>query len=120
MSVDPERVQALFLAVVDRPIADRNAFLDRECNGDKDLRNRTQALLAAHDLPGSFLEAAAVGIGPTVLQLPVLEGVGTQIGPYKLREVLGEGGMGIVCAAEQEHPVRRKVALKVITPGMDT
>ena len=48
------------------------------------------------------------------------EAPGTVIGPYKLREQIGEGGMGIVFVAEQETPVRRKVALKIIKPGMDT
>src|SRR5208282_155475 len=68
---------------------------------------------------GSFLEAPAFGPVPTVDQrLP--EGPGTHIGPYKLLQKIGEGGMGVVYMAEQEEPVRRKVALKIIKPGMDT
>src|SRR5207247_4232073 len=54
------------------------------------------------------------------LDEPIAERPGTVIGPYKLMEQIGEGGMGLVFVAEQQHPVRRKVALKVIKPGMDT
>jgi hypothetical protein len=60
--------------------------------------------------------AAADGAAPR----PIAEGPGTRIGPYKLLQQIGEGGMGVVYLAEQEHPVRRKVALKIIKPGMDT
>jgi serine/threonine protein kinase len=118
MSVHPDRVEALFLAAVEQPAAERDAFLGRECNGDRELRRRVQALLAAHDLPGSFLEAPV--IAPALLQATLVEEPSETIGPYKLREVLGEGGMGVVYAAEQQQPIRRKVALKVIKPGMDT
>src|SRR5262249_30831137 len=51
---------------------------------------------------------------------PITEGPGTRIGPYKLLQKIGEGGMGVVYMAEQEHPVKRRVALKIIKPGMDS
>ncbi len=56
----------------------------------------------------------------TISHAPILEGPGTRIGPYKLLQQIGEGGMGVVYMAEQEQPVRRKVALKIIKPGMDS
>jgi serine/threonine protein kinase/Flp pilus assembly protein TadD len=72
-----------------------------------------------HDEERSFLQAPAADVRATIDE-PPREAPGTVIGPYKLMEQLGEGGMGLVFVAEQQHPVRRKVALKVIKPGMDT
>ena len=77
-------------------------------------------MLAAHDHPDSFLDDPASDVAKTIDPSPVAECAGAIIGPYKLREQLGEGGMGVVFVAEQERPVRRKVALKIIKPGMDT
>ncbi len=78
----------------------------------------------AHDEPGSFLASLPAGLDGTLNQSPsatsVAEKPGTQIGRYKLREQIGEGGMGLVYAAEQTEPVRRMVALKVLRPGMDS
>jgi serine/threonine protein kinase len=99
--------------------AERAAWLDRECNGNAALRQRIDVLLQAFDKAGSLLENPVVAIGLTTDE-PTTEGPGTVIGPYKLLEQIGEGGFGIVYMAEQQHPVRRKVALKVIKPGMDT
>ena len=69
---------------------------------------------------GSFLDSPAAGPTMTLPSPQVMEGPGIVIGPYKLLEQIGEGGMGIVYMAEQAQPVRRKVALKIIKPGMDT
>src|SRR4029077_10968162 len=96
------------------------AYLDRACEGDAALRSRIDALLVAHQDVGDFLEEpvptpTVTWSSPTPLEVP-----GTVIGPYKLREQIGEGGMGVVYVAEQTQPVRRKVALKIIKPGMDT
>jgi serine/threonine protein kinase len=100
--------------------ADRAAYLDRVCADDSALRARVEALLAVHDRAGGFLESPARG--PTIDEVreEPAEGVGTVIGPYRLMEQIGEGGMGIVFVAEQTRPVRRRVALKIIKPGMDT
>ena len=98
---------------------ERGRFLSLACGHDKQLRNRVQALLEADDRPASFLNGP-VTVLATADGAPLAEPLGTTIGPYKLRELLGEGGMGIVYVAEQEKPIRRKVALKVIKPGMDT
>src|SRR5438105_11067038 len=111
----------------------REAFLQQVCGDDAALGHRVRALLQAHEESASFLEAPAAGLpsppggegsgvrgtGATVDE-PVAERPGTVLGPYKLLEQIGEGGMGLVFVAEQQHPVRRKVALKVIKPGMDT
>src|SRR5215203_2585768 len=105
----------LFLraAEIDAP-TDRAAFLDREC-ADPGVRAQVESLLAAGDKVGSFMERPASATG---VYEPSVEGVGSQIGPYKLLQQIGEGGMGTVFMAEQTAPVRRTVALKVIKPGM--
>jgi WD40 repeat protein/serine/threonine protein kinase len=97
--------------------AERAAYLDRVCGDDPDLRRRVERLLEAHVQADSFLTARPA-IGATG-DMPA-ETAGTLIGPYKLLEQIGEGGFGVVFMAEQQQPVRRKVALKVLKPGMDT
>src|SRR6476659_10664614 len=109
----------LFEAALERSPIDRAPFLDEACAGNQPLHQRLEALLARHEKAGSFLEAPAPEFHATVeRQLP--ERPGTHIGPYKLREQIGEGGFGVVFVAEQDKPVRRKVALKIIKPGMAT
>ena len=121
MPMDSKRVQSAFLAVVE--IADPNeraAALARECGGDAGLERRVQALLAAHDqsaeLPPVPRQALEATTSPTDLHRPGM----IIAGRYKLLEQIGEGGMGAVWVAEQSEPVRRRVALKLIKPGMDT
>jgi serine/threonine protein kinase/tetratricopeptide (TPR) repeat protein len=97
--------------------AQRSAFLDAACAGNAALRAEIEDLLRHDAKAGSFLDntsAAMTGCEP------IAECPGTMIGPYKLMEQIGEGGFGLVFVAEQIEPVRRKVALKVIKPGMDT
>lgn len=122
MPADPKRVQVVFRTAVEEPdLAVRAAVLDRECGDDVDLRRRVQALLKANDEPDSYLDRPAVApVNGTVDYAPITEKPGTMIGPYKLKEQIGEGGFGLVFVAEQTEPVKRKVALKVIKPGMDT
>src|SRR5262245_45290159 len=121
MPVDPERVQAVFLAAAEQEGAvSRAAVLERLCGADAELRERVEALLSAHDAPGPFLETLTSTLVATAVELPVTERPGTMIGPYRLMEQIGVGGMGLVFSAEQQQPVRRLVALKVIKPGMDT
>jgi serine/threonine protein kinase len=100
----------------DSPAA-RQAFLDAACGADLALREQVESLLDADRAAPSILDrhAAELAIGSESSVC-----VGTQIGPYKIRELIGEGGMGEVYVAEQERPVRRKVALKIIRPGMAT
>src|SRR5262245_40380711 len=109
----------VFEAAVELPVGERTAFLDRAC-GEPAARQRLEDLLGKQDGAGSFLEGPAADIRPTVDQ-PVAEAIpGAAIGPFRLLEQIGEGGFGIVFMAEQQHPVRRKVALKLLKPGMDT
>jgi serine/threonine protein kinase/tetratricopeptide (TPR) repeat protein len=98
--------------------AARDDYLQSVCGGDARLLERVTALLQAHEGRPSFLESPAMGIDAGAAA--VEEGPGTAIGQYKLLEQIGEGGFGVVYLAEQERPVRRKVALKIIKPGMDT
>jgi eukaryotic-like serine/threonine-protein kinase len=106
------------LAIADA--AQRAAYLERICAGDAARRAHLEGLLAMHGQLGSFLEAPAAGLLATVDEVASSERPGTVLGPYKLLEQIGEGGFGTVFRAEQLHPVRRKVALKVLKPGMDT
>jgi WD40 repeat protein/serine/threonine protein kinase len=99
--------------------AERAAYLDGACGGDPALRHQVETLLREYDRLGNFLESPAQAPADTVAHTPA-EGPGERIGPYKLVEQVGEGGMGSVWMAQQTEPVRRLVALKVIKPGMDS
>jgi eukaryotic-like serine/threonine-protein kinase len=117
---DPQRVRSIFLEAVEHHAPDQwSAFLDRACGDEPDLRLRVEVLLRAHDQANSILDVAAVPPMATIDQ-PAAETAGTVIVPYKLLQQIGEGGMGVVWMAEQTQPVQRKVALKVIKPGMDS
>jgi serine/threonine protein kinase/WD40 repeat protein len=112
--------QSIFSAALEKEDpAERAAFLDQACAGDPALRQRIERLLERHRQPDSFLEAPAAVPAATVDD-PITERPGTVIGPYKLLQQIGEGGMGAVFMAEQTEPVQRKVALKIIKPGMDS
>src|SRR5262249_49811116 len=93
----------------------------RACGEDQALRQRVERLLQVQPKVEGFLERpfSSPGQLPTTDE-PITERPGTVIGPYKLLEQIGEGGFGVVFMAEQTQPVRRKVALKVLKPGMDT
>jgi serine/threonine protein kinase/Flp pilus assembly protein TadD len=130
MTAPSRSLKELFLAALEVAPADRAAWLQRECAADAGLREHLGLMLAAHDAPQSLLDRPAGvdplaggappgGLGLTIDEPPA-EAAGTVIGPYKLMEQIGEGGMGLVFVAEQQQPIRRKVALKVIKPGMDT
>src|SRR5262245_59554519 len=112
---------SIFLEALQRATAqERAAYLDRVCAGDAGLRHEVEMLLRAHARAGGFLDRPAADPADTVDEPPAAEGPGTMVGPYRLLEQLGEGGFGAVFLAEQTQPVRRKVALKVLKPGMDT
>jgi serine/threonine protein kinase/WD40 repeat protein/tetratricopeptide (TPR) repeat protein len=110
----------IFRAAVKLPLDRRAAYLDQACGADVELRGEIESLLHAHDSSGTFLEDNPAAYAPTAAFEPIAECPGTVIGPYKLMEQIGEGGFGLVFVAEQQHPIRRKVALKIIKPGMDT
>jgi serine/threonine protein kinase len=112
--------QSIFLEALQKESPEeRAAFLAAACGNDEAVRHEVERLLKAHAKVGDFLQGTPAGIAEAIDQ-PIAEKLGSRIGPYKLREQLGEGGMGVVYVAEQTEPVKRKVALKVIKPGMDT
>src|SRR5262245_17474021 len=120
MSEPNRRTESLFWSALAAPSPQERArYLGQVSGGDHRPGGQVEELLAADATVQQFLEAAPWA--PVVAaDEPVREGLGTVIGPYKLLEQIGEGGMGLVFVAEQTQPVRRKVALKVIKPGMDT
>jgi serine/threonine protein kinase/tetratricopeptide (TPR) repeat protein len=127
MPLDPRRVKQLFAAALELPDAEaRQAFLDRECGADADLRQRLETLLAANDAPHPALNQPLVAEAPdaTAAYVPLqdaADAIGAVLaGKYKLLQKIGEGGMGSVFMADQTQPVKRRVALKVIKAGMDT
>ena len=126
--IDPLDAEVAILnGALELPPEKRAAYLDEACGDDRGLREQVEALLASHEQAGGFLEGSVVGPPPQG-PLPygrgsILSGgckEGDRIGPYKLLQRIGEGGCGVVYMAEQEEPVRRRVALKVIRLGMDT
>ena len=126
MTAETPGRDAVFCAAVEIPSADeRAAYIARACGDDAEWRAQIEKLVDAHFRAGSFLEEPVPGAtGPLASppsEAPALaERPGTIIGPYKLLEQIGEGGFGVVFMAEQQAPIRRKVALKVLKPGMDT
>ena len=115
--------EIFFEALEKATAAERAAYLDGACGKDLTLRVRVQALLANHFSQDSFMEPAVVadrGPGERTVLAPITEKPGDRVGRYKLLQQIGEGGCGVVYLAEQEEPVRRRVALKVIKLGMDT
>jgi serine/threonine protein kinase/tetratricopeptide (TPR) repeat protein len=117
---DQPTIDEIFCNAIEIELVDeRHAFLERVCGDDRAVRGQVDRLLQAHFRGGRIVDAPALAIYPALPQL-IVDGPGTQIGPYKLLEEIGQGGMGVVYLAEQHEPVRRKVALKVIKPGMDT
>jgi eukaryotic-like serine/threonine-protein kinase len=138
MSAEPKpspggREREIFLGALGKSDpGERAAFLEAACGQDRALRSRVEELVRGRDEVGSFLETPALagagggsrvaGFGPndTAIVAAVTEKAGDRIGRYKLLQKIGEGGVGVVYMAEQEEPVRRRVALKVIKLGMDT
>jgi serine/threonine protein kinase/WD40 repeat protein/tetratricopeptide (TPR) repeat protein len=113
--------RSIFLAALD--IADpaqQLAYLNQVCGDDHKLRAHIEELIAAEAKLGGFLAEPHSAAEVTAEFVSAIERPGTVIGPYKLLQQIGEGGFGIVYMAEQQRPVRRKVALKIIKPGMDT
>ena len=97
---------------------ERESYLDEACKDDLALRNKIESMLEASDRAEAFFDTESDP--PAIVNTPIAEGPGTHIGRYKLLQQIGEGGFGIVYMAEQQEPVVRKVALKIIKPGMDT
>ena len=120
MNDGSDRDVVVFTEALRLPAAERGDYLGRACAGDEDLRQRVEVLLKLHDRVGDFLEQPPTGPGKGRAEVEAGEKPGDRIGRYKLLQQIGEGGCGVVFMAEQEEPVRRRVALKVVKPGMDT
>jgi serine/threonine protein kinase len=113
-------VGAIFDAAIELPPERRAAYVLEACAGDDALRQRVESLLGAHESAETFMDSPAVAPGRETVAVKPSEQPGDRIGRYKLLQQIGEGGCGVVYMAEQEEPVRRRVALKVIKLGMDT
>jgi serine/threonine protein kinase len=122
MMAGPEpKLRELFSKALECQTAEEQAaFLDRACQGDAELRAQLEELLQAQREAGSFLQEPAASPVATIDEARASERPGTVIGPYKLIEQIGEGGMGRVWMAQQTEPVKRLVALKLIKAGMDS
>ncbi|MFN2622812.1 MAG: protein kinase [Chthoniobacterales bacterium] len=133
MNDPPNREVLVFNAALQLPANERVGYLTETCGGDIKLHSHIAALLKAHEQAGAFLQepadrprasstagSAQQGTAGRSRLEPPAEINGDHVGPYKLLQQIGEGGCGIVYMAEQEEPVRRRVALKVIKLGMDT
>ena len=124
MPQPPEHEIEVFNVALELPAAERSAYLDGACADDAALRQRVEELLKASEESCPCLEGSVAGSpgpsGTVRLASVTAEKPGDRIGRYKLLQQIGEGGCGIVYMAEQEEPVRRRVALKVIKLSMDT
>jgi serine/threonine protein kinase len=114
----PEKSIFLQAMEIAAPV-ERAAYLDQACGNNRALRAEVESLLEAHDKPQALLDANHA-VTMHLARPSVLDGPGTVIGPYKIYEQIGEGGFGIVFMAEQQKPIRRKVAIKIVKPGMDS
>jgi len=112
----------IFFEAIEKATPDeRAAYLDEACGDDPLLRQWVEELLAHHFDQDTFMQEPAVEVtNASLTATPISESPGTLIGRYKLLQKIGEGGMGVVYMAQQEEPVRRRVALKIIKLGMDT
>ncbi len=119
MTMIEDQARSIFFETLDRAPDQWCAYLDEACGSDVELRVRVDQLLRAHGSIGS-IHGGLTPTPPLEQESALLEGPGTVIGPYRLLQKIGEGGFGIVYMAEQIQPVRRKVALKILKPGMDT
>jgi serine/threonine protein kinase/Tfp pilus assembly protein PilF len=118
MNMREQRAEAILATALGMPDrAARRTYLDQACAGDEALRQEVESLLAAHEQAEGFMNTAAM---PGSTRSVPTEKAGDRMGRYKLLEQIGEGGFGVVWMAEQEEPVRRRVALKIIKLGMDT
>jgi WD40 repeat protein/serine/threonine protein kinase len=117
----PKGEETIFATALALPPEERARYLDKSCRDDANLRQRVEVLLQAH-AGGGFLEEPAAPVAAQTLRISpaISERPGDMIGRYKLLQQIGEGGCGVVYMAEQEEPVQRRVALKVIKLGMDT
>src|ERR1035438_1442393 len=130
MTSPPNRERKIFEAALELASEEvRSCYLIGACGADAEMRARIETLLRSYEKIGGFLSMndanspAALSAKALVVKTGMFrltEKAGDRVGRYKLLQQIGEGGMGVVYMAEQEQPVRRMVALKIIKPGMDT
>jgi serine/threonine protein kinase len=121
MNVTADQMREIFLAALRLPAEQRDAYLQEVCPGVADLRERIKRLLRAHEELGSIVDAGESPTSSPTDSPAVAEQSGVVLaGRYKLVEEIGEGGMGTVWMAQQQEPVRRLVAVKLIKAGMDS
>ena len=123
MNPNSEQAKSIFLRALECESSDVAHFLSVECEGNADLRREVDVLLQGHRQGADLADRALVACQNVISEndsSAVSMNPGARIGPYTIREQIGEGGMGVVYVAEQTEPVQRKVALKIIKPGMDT
>jgi WD40 repeat protein/serine/threonine protein kinase len=120
MNAESDQLRELFLAALKVPAGERDAYLGAACADDAELRQRVRLLIQAHEELGTMAPSPESEPCLTVDRPPAAEQAGTVIGPYKLLEQIGEGGMGTVWMAQQTEPVKRMVAVKLIKAGMDS
>jgi serine/threonine protein kinase len=124
MNATHDRLKSIFLNAADiASPEERRAFVEAQCGGDRALQSEVDELLRHHQSLEGFLEHPTIDVEfveAASNNHSLIEQVGAVIGPYKLLQQIGEGGFGVVFLAEQERPVKRRVALKIIKPGMDT
>src|SRR5688572_9423880 len=113
--IEPTQVESLLDQALAKSPSERQSFLAHACEGDRELLQEVERLLAVHPHAQDFLSRPA--LQHTTAHGPLGELSGTVIGPYKLLEPIGEGGMGTVWMAQQQEPVKRVVALKLIKAG---
>ena len=118
MNGAPDADIAVFTEALRLPPEERERYLSEACKGDAEFRRRVEALLQAYEQAGDFLGKPVAERPPKAAAqvIAVAEKPGDRIGQYKLLQQIGEGGCGVVYMAEQEAPVRRRVALKIIKP----
>src|SRR4051794_19400420 len=119
MTSNSERALEIFTEAIQVPTEERVSFLERACAGDEELLRKVEALLKSNDRAGAFLEEPPTASLSEERARVAGDKPDDRIGHYKLLQQIGEGGCGVVFMAEQEEPVRRRVALKIIKPGMD-
>src|SRR5215510_10536317 len=120
MTANSGRAFEIFTEASQLSAEERIAFLDRACVGDEAMRQKIEALLRSNDRAGAFLEQPAATIGEVRAKAVAGEKPGDRVDRYVLLQQIGEGGWGAVYVAEQQTPILRRVALKVVKPGMDT
>src|ERR1019366_3632719 len=120
MSEPHKPVGAIFDGAIELSPERRAAYVQEACGGDAALLQRVEDLLRAHASAEAFMDHPAVDLRREPIVVKPAEQLGERIGRYKLLQQIGEGGCGVVYMAEQQEPVHRRVALKVIKLGMDT